>query len=457
VLVRLLEAIGGERVFLVRLDRHGSAGSSLRVETTVCLRPDRQAVPSRSVLRQTTADRRVSIVPDASSSLALADGESVKALHLRWVAGAPVPRASGAPFFLVIDSRAERNGRLPALEDLIAGFAGLVGLVLREPPRGLRPGACAPTEPPPVTIVGRSLPLRRLLDAARRVASWKVPVLVTGESGSGKELVARLLHQESLRRDGPFVAANCAAIPEALLEAEIFGARRGAYTGLDRDRPGLIRRAHRGTLLLDEVGDMPPFMQARLLRVLQESRVLPLGDDVEHRVDVRVIAATHRDLAELTRENRFRADLFYRLAVVQLHVPALRERREDIPLLARHLIEKLARETGQESARLSEEAIDRLRRQDWPGNVRELEAAIARGILRAGGGEIFPRHLDLSTPPAAAGPDSERPLEHEMIETALRESGGNVTQAARRIGWSRQKLSRKMAVMGVSKPPRRFP
>jgi DNA-binding NtrC family response regulator len=300
-----------------------------------------------------------------------------------------------------------------------------------------------------------------MYDWVRRVADADLPVLVQGESGSGKEGVSQALHSLSGRQGGPFVAINCTALTETLLEAELFGASRGAYTGADRDRPGLFRQAHRGTLFLDEVGDMPPAMQAKLLRALELGRVRPVGGSREFDVDVRVVAATHRDLARRVAEGAFRADLYYRLAVLQVHVPPLRERLEDLPLLVAELAPRLARQVGRRSLRLGDDAWLALRAHSWPGNVRELHSVLARALLRSNGGTITARHLGPWTAPApSAGPveapvpAADEPLENGMIAAALRASAGSVAGAARRIGWTRQKLYRRIKVLGIRRPAR---
>ncbi len=289
-----------------------------------------------------------------------------------------------------------------------------------------------------------------MLAWTRRVAPYRFPVLVQGESGTGKELVARAVHGWSERAAGPFVGLNCAAVPEALIEAELFGVARGAFTGAERDRPGLCQLAHRGTLLLDEVADMPLSMQAKLLRVLQEGALRVLGGREERHVDVRIVAATHRRLIEACRAGRFREDLYYRLAVVEIDVPPLRSRPEDVELLARHFLERYADEHRRSPPLLHPQAARALRSHPWPGNVRELQAVLARALLRCDGGTI--RLEDLGPLGPEPGGCAGRPaanLEIEMIERALALERGNVAGAARRIGWSRQKLYRRMGALGV--------
>jgi transcriptional regulator with PAS, ATPase and Fis domain len=295
-----------------------------------------------------------------------------------------------------------------------------------------------------------------------RAAASELPVIVRGESGTGKELVSRALHELSRRRNGPLVPVNCAALAESLLEAELFGVVRGAYTGADRDRPGLVRRAHGGTLFLDEVGDMPPGMQAKLLRVVESGHVRPVGGTEEAPADVRVVAATHRDLADLVAGGGFRSDLYYRLSVLEVRVPPLRERLEDLPRLIEDLTPCLCRETGCARLRIAPDAWRVLLEHPWPGNVRELRAVLARAVLRTSGDEVRAEHLAplaLPPPPRADGSRDRPPsLERTMIDAALHAAEGSVSRAAASIGWTRQKLYRRMAVLRVgSEHPQRRP
>ena len=329
-----------------------------------------------------------------------------------------------------------------ALEALAAAVSNLRGDA--EGPSGASATAPLPPFPP-----GRRSPaMQRARDLLSRASSTRLPVLLVGETGSGKEGLARWLHEAGPRSSHPFVAVNCAAIPETLLESELFGAVRGAYTGADRDRPGLFRTAHRGTLFLDEVGDMATAMQAKLLRVLQDGGVRALGAAHAAATDVRVVAATHRDLEAGVREGWFREDLYWRLAILPVRVPSLRERPEDLPEIAVAVLETLRR-SGLEARGISVEALAELERHTWPGNVRELEAVLARAALRAGRGTILAAHLEplgRDGPIDVGGPPG---LEHDMIRRALEATGGRLTEAARRIGWTRQKLHRRMVALGL--------
>src|SRR5438128_3165287 len=261
------------------------------------------------------------------------------------------------------------------------------------------------------SIVGDSAAMRRLIDAVTRVAPRDITVLVRGETGTGKELVAALIHGESKRAKGPLVRFNCAAIPGELAEAELFGHTRGAFTGATQARRGFFAEADGGTLVLDEVGELPLPVQAKLLRALQEGEIQPVGAGRVERVDVRVVACTNRDLAAEARARRFREDLYYRLAVVELLVPPLHEHREDIPALAGQFVRRYAERFGMDRVRLAPELVDALQRADWPGNVRQLENAVARMVALGSGGDIGLEAFALASTAPAADADAEAPPE----------------------------------------------
>ena len=305
------------------------------------------------------------------------------------------------------------------------------------------------------TMIFTSAAMERLAVLAARVAPRDVTVLIRGESGTGKERVAEAIVAASARAGGPFVRFNCAALPGELAEAELFGHKRGAFTGASRDRPGLFREAHGGTLLLDEVGELSLDAQAKLLRVLQEGEVRPVGEDRAQPVDVRILAATHRDLRARVEAGAFREDLFWRLNVVELAIPPLRERPEDIAPLARHFLEHFARRFGTPLPPLGAALLDRLRAHRWPGNVRELEHTIERLVILSP-----PGALDLSLLPGAAAtdPGGLEPLslrqrveayERGIIAEALQATGGNRSEAARRLGTSRVTLLDKLRKYGL--------
>jgi DNA-binding NtrC family response regulator len=298
--------------------------------------------------------------------------------------------------------------------------------------------------------VGGSPAMIRTLDLARRVAKVDSTVLITGESGSGKERLARFIHDESARTAGPFLAINCAAVPETLLESELFGHVRGSFTGATQDRAGLFEAANGGTLLLDEIGDVPPTMQVKLLRVLQEREVRRVGENRARTINVRVLAATNRDLLADVHGARFRQDLYYRLRVVEVIVPPLRERREDILPLARQLLAGAAKRLGRKTPALTPDAANLLLRYGWPGNVRELENALERAVALADSDRIGIDDLPpevASMPPTGTAAGEVRTLaevERDYIAAALQASGGNRAKAAKRLGIGEATLYRKL-------------
>jgi DNA-binding NtrC family response regulator len=309
-------------------------------------------------------------------------------------------------------------------------------------------------------IVGGSPPMQKLLERLATVAESDAPVLVTGESGTGKELVARRIHARSARRKGPFVAVNCAAFPEALLESELFGHERGAFTGAAKKRDGRFKAADGGTLLLDEIAEMPLPAQAKLLRVLQDGIVEPLGTNTSIRVDVRIVSATHRDLRRRIAEGSFREDLFYRLNVVGLHIPPLRERPGDLPLLIQHFL-RFYLPSNAELPEVSVPAWRALSTYPFLGNVRELGHAIQHAVVLARGGTIQPEHLpdDVSRSTTSAGLEGKalsplavvvKQAEREHLLKALAIAGGGRTRAAELLGISRKNLWEKLRAHGIS-------
>jgi DNA-binding NtrC family response regulator len=312
-------------------------------------------------------------------------------------------------------------------------------------------------------IVGRSPAIRRVFRMLDRVAATDISVLVRGESGTGKELVAQAIHRLGSRAAGPFVALNAAAIPESLIEAELFGHEKGAFTGAVSRRRGKFEEAHLGTLFLDEIGEIPLAMQAKLLRVIQERKFQRIGGTEELRSDFRLIAATHRNLANEVRTGRFREDLFYRIAVFDFEVPPLRDRREDIPILASRFIEDFRSVAGSPALRPSSAALEILCRYDWPGNVRELQNAIQRALVLCEGEELLPGHLPLGVCTRAATPDGGalrspvrsggatiEEIERNALEEALIGSRGNVSQAMRMLRMGRNRFYRKIQKYGLA-------
>ncbi len=299
----------------------------------------------------------------------------------------------------------------------------------------------APEALPDSGVIGRSPALRVAVGIAKRVAKSDLPVLLEGESGTGKELFARLIHRRSLRADGPFLSINCGAIPEGLLESELFGHVRGAFTGALRDHPGLFRSAEGGTILLDEIGEMPKRMQTRLLRVLQEQEVRPVGAERPIRIDARIVAATNRDLEEEVRRGGFRRDLYFRLVGARVELPPLRDRPGDIPLLVEHALARIATEPGMRPVTVAPDALRALGRHAWPGNVRELEQALRRAVLVSEGDTLSAADLALEGERLSRR-RALREFDRELVARALREAGGNRSQAARDLGISRMTLYR---------------
>ena len=361
--------------------------------------------------------------------------------------------------------------------DRVIGEALKVARLMREP------AVVAETPPdddlPGEALVGCCPAMQEVFKAVGRVADQTFPVLITGESGTGKELVARAIYQHGPRARAPFLALNCAAIPENLLESELFGHEKGAFTGADRRRIGKFEQCNGGTILLDEIGDMPLALQAKVLRVLQEQAFERVGGNETIRTDVRLIAATHRDLKGWSAEGRFRPDLFYRLSVFTIHLPALRERGYDLPLLAQHYLRRFSRELGREVRQVAPEAMTRLRGYTWPGNIRELQSVLKQALLQTSGAVLLPAFLPEPlggagvvappTPPEAEpgeemfvirqriGADvrdlyaqTHRQVDRLLLPCVLKHTRGNLRRAALLLGIARQTLREKLRDLGLS-------
>jgi DNA-binding NtrC family response regulator len=360
--------------------------------------------------------------------------------------------------------------------DRVINEAVKVARLMREP--------AIVTESPPEddqqgeAIVGACPAMCEVYKAIGRVAAQDVPVLIAGESGTGKELVARAIYQHGPRAKAPFLAINCAAIPENLLESELFGHEKGAFTGADRRRIGKFEQCHGGTLFLDEIGDMPLALQAKMLRLLQEQAFERVGGNETIRTDVRLIAATHRDLSAWSAEGKFRPDLFYRLGVFTIHLPPLRERGDDLPVLTQHYVRRFSRELGRDVRHVAPDAMTRLRGYAWPGNIRELQSVLKQALLQANGAVLLPDFLPelvgasgvAPTPKTATEPGGEvfvirpridfdardlyaethRQLDRLLLSRVLEHTGGNIQQAALLLGISRQTLRMKIRDLGLS-------
>ena len=309
-------------------------------------------------------------------------------------------------------------------------------------------------------IVGRSPAMRSLFDIVPQIAASHSTVLIEGNSGTGKELFAHAIHNLSPRGKKRFVAVNCAALPDALLESELFGYKAGAFTDARKDKPGRFALADGGTIFLDEIGDVSSAMQVRLLRVLQERCVEPLGATESRKVNVRVVAATNKDLAQLVREGKFREDLFYRIRVIYLKIPSLLERREDIPLLIDHLVARFNHLQEKNIAGVSQEVLDRLMDHDYPGNVRELENIIEQAFVLCRGELIEPQHLPIELRPPTTtltllnAATSLRSAQEHLIQSALERNQGNRQRTARQLGINPSTLYRKLNALGLPKSPK---
>ncbi|AGP32317.1 sigma-54-dependent Fis family transcriptional regulator [Sorangium cellulosum] len=473
----LLEQTGGElRVAVARnVDREKVGRSHLKF--------------SYSIAERAIAAQEPVVTVDAQDDPRFREHASVHAMRLRSVIAVPIRSPDGVLGALYLDNRFRRARFAPDDVDLLLAFADQVALALRnarlvddlrrrtveleaerrrveELLRGQAAEIDRLQEEVLVrqqalehrydygAIVGRGPALRAVFATLDRVVDTPVSVLVTGESGTGKELVARAIHFAGPRKSGPFMGINCAALPASLLESELFGHVRGAFTGADRDRTGLVVAARGGTLFLDELGEMPLEVQAKLLRVLQEREVRPVGSAEAVRVDFRLVCATNRDLLAETARGRFREDLYYRVAVVQIRLPPLRDRLEDLPELALHFVRRAAEQLGRPAPQLSREALRRLGQHGWPGNVRELENVITKAVVLCDGRRIGSDDVDLPRAREGGGRGAPRALpdERAALLAALERTGWNALQAARDAGMSRATFYRKLRRLGIQRP-----
>ncbi|WP_437552492.1 sigma 54-interacting transcriptional regulator [Sorangium sp. So ce367] len=473
----LIEQPGGElRVAVARnVDREKVGRSHLKF--------------SYGIAERAIATQEPVVTVDAQEDPRFHEHASVHAMRLRSVIAVPIRSPDGVLGALYLDNRFRRARFAPEDVDLLLAFADQVALALRnarlvddlrrrtveleaerrrveELLRGQAAEIDRLQEQVLVrqqalehrydygAIVGRGPALRAVFAMLDRVVEAPVSVLVTGESGTGKELVARAIHFAGPRKSGPFMGINCAALPAALLESELFGHVRGAFTGADRDRTGLVVAARGGTLFLDELGEMPLEVQAKLLRVLQEREVRPVGSAEAVRVDFRLVCATNRDLLAEAARGRFREDLYYRVAVVQIRLPALRDRLEDLPELALHFVRRAAEQLGRPAPQLSHEALRRLGQHGWPGNVRELENVITKAVVLCDGRRIGPDDVDLPGAQEGGGRGAPRPPRDERaaLLAALERTGWNALQAAREAGMSRATFYRKLRRLGIERP-----
>jgi transcriptional regulator with GAF, ATPase, and Fis domain len=488
-----LDLTEAERGFLVLTDT-AQLGGATRVavaRSTEPTLPEGEG-PSQSIVRRTLEREEAILTTDAQGDPRFAGQGSVHALRLKSVLSVPVLSPSGALGVLYVDCRVQRGRFSEAERALLSAFADQLAIAIgnarlhqelerqsaelarqNQAVEQLSRGQAREIErlKREVRTQRQSLELRydysqiayrgpamrAVLERLDRVIDTEASVLVLGESGTGKELVARAIHWNGPRKDGPFLGVNCAALPEALLESELFGHVRGAFTGAERDKQGLMQAASGGTLFLDELGELSLATQAKLLRVLQEREVRPLGAEKAVRVDIRLIAATHRDLQAAMSQGKFREDLYYRIAVVSVSLPPLRERTEDLPLLCQRILERLAREAGKKPPELGQDALRRLAAHPFPGNVRELENVLTRAFVLASGSKLRAEDLDLGGHRApAVRARSRRDFEADEKErflTALRAARWNVSVVARSFGMPRNTFYRRLARYGLSRAP----
>ncbi len=474
LLIRVVDAViqvaEADRGFLMLMHEDGK----LRFE--VARNKDETTLPSDEFqiswgIAEEAAHRRETVwVADAMGSSLFAERKSVRELSLRTVVALPILSSGRVLGVLYIDSHSVTHEFTPDTITLLEAFGALCAVALenarmhealrdsksrleienqnlrRALKEDFRYGL----------LVGRSPKMLRVIELLEKVIPTQVSVLVQGETGTGKELIARAIHMNGPRREKSFVAVNCGALPENLLESELFGYKKGAFTGATEDRPGLFEAADAGTIFLDEVGEMPASLQVKLLRVLQDGHIRRVGDTVSRKVDVRLVAATNRDLKAEVEGGRFRQDLFFRINVVPLELPALRERGEDVLLLAQHFLDQFAKQQQRKLRGLTPESRELLLRHPWPGNVRELENAMARAVALADeGASLEPSLFGLGAPVTRRW-DGQHTLretldavEADTIREALRQCDQNVSRGARALGVSRQHLHNRMNSHGI--------
>jgi Nif-specific regulatory protein len=474
LLQRIVDAVvqiaRADRGFLMLMREDGKLHFEIarsRDETTL---PSEEFQISWGIAEEAAHRRETVWVPDAVGSSLFQDRKSVRELSLRTVVALPIQMSGRVLGVLYVDSHSIAHEFTPEDIAILEGFASQVAVALenartheelrdsknRLEIENLNLRRALKEESRYGILVGRSPKMLRVIELLEKVIPTQVTVLIHGETGTGKELIARAIHMNGPRRERNFIAVNCGALPENLLESELFGYRKGAFTGATEDRVGLFEAAEGGTLFLDEVGEMPATLQVKLLRVLQDSQIRRVGDTVSRRVDFRLVTATNRDLKTEVEAGRFRQDLFYRLNVVPITLPPLRERGEDVLLLAQHFLDLFSKQQSKPVRGLSTDARELLLRHPWPGNVRELENAMARAVALADeDGMVEPGLFGVGMPQAKRW-DGQQTLretldmvEAETIREALRQADSNVSRAARALGVSRQHLHNRMNAHGI--------
>lgn len=474
LLIRIVDAVvriaGADRGFLMLMRDDGKLRFEIarsRDETTL---PPEEFQISWGIAEEAAHRRETVWVPDAVGSSLFQDRKSVRELSLRTVVAFPIQSAGRILGVLYIDSHSIAHEFTPDDIALLEGVAAVVAVGLenarlhealkdsknRLEIENLNLRRALKEDVRYGLLIGKSPRMQRVIELMEKVIPTQVSVLINGETGTGKELVARAIHQNGSRKDRNFIAVNCGALPENLLESELFGYKKGAFTGANEDRVGLFEAADQGTIFLDEVGEMPAALQVKLLRVLQDSQIRRVGDTVSRKVDIRLIAATNRDLKAEVEAGRFRQDLFYRLNVVPVELPALRERGEDILLLSQHFLDLQSKQQEKAIRGMASEARELLLRYPWPGNVRELENAMARAVALADENAVLEPHLFGLGATVARRWDGQHTLretldavEAETVREALRQCDSNVSRAARALGVSRQHLHNRMNFHGI--------
>ncbi len=474
LLVRIVDAVvqiaGADRGFLMLCREDGKLHFEVaRSKDEATMASDEFQI-SWGIAEEAAHRRETVWVPDAMGSSLFQDRKSVRELSLRTVVAVPIANAGRVLGVLYIDSHSIAHEFTSEDIALLEGFAAIVAVALenarlheslkdsknRLEIENLNLRRALKEDTRYGLLIGRSQRMHRVVELIEKVIPTQVSVLISGETGTGKELVARAIHLQGARKDKNFIAVNCGALPENLLESELFGYKRGAFTGANEDRVGLFEAADQGTLFLDEVGEMPASLQVKLLRVLQDSQIRRVGDNVSRRVDIRLITATNRDLRAEVDAGRFRQDLFYRLNVVPIESPPLRERGEDVLLLAQHFLDLFSKQQNKPIRGLTTESRELLLRYPWPGNVRELENAMARAVALADEGAALEPALFGLGATVSRRWDGQHTLretldavEAETIREALRQCESNVSRAARALGVSRQHLHNRMNFHGI--------
>lgn len=441
-----LQRLSAERGFI--LLRDGEAGELMPAAVRNI---DPEAVSDAAEISSTAVDKVIAsgtsiLTFDTDADAQFDEAHSVVLQKIRSIACVPLSQKGTVIGVIYMDSRGRKADFTRQSLDFLDAFANQAAIAIENAQllrRLRRENDSLRAEFQRVfsfrEILGESSAMKAVFDMMNKVLTNHTTVLLVGETGTGKELIARAIHYNGLRQDKPFIPVNCAAIPENLIESELFGYRKGAFTGATADKKGLFEAAHQGTLFLDEVGEFPLSLQAKLLRVLQEKEVMPVGSVQSVKVDVRIVAATNRELSREVAEGRFREDLYYRLNIVPITVPPLRDRRKDIPLLAHHFLKKYAAEIGKPLTGFERDVVTALEEYGWPGNVRQLENAIERAVVFADGPTVARSDLLLTEATARGGIEAGMTLDEvsrALLEKTLRACDGNKTRAAEQMGVS---------------------